>query len=152
MTHIKAPIVVGVDDTDAARAALSFAMREASRRGSTLDVVTAWTPWTLVDRAYAQDVQDLAVAEALRGFEGSPTVSRLVIEGDAATVLLAMARTADYLVIGAGRGIFDASGQLGSVTEQCVRAAGCPVLVVPRPTCEALSEPTSEPHKQRIAT
>ena len=53
---------------------------------------------------YAQDVQDLAVADALRGIEGSPTLSRQVVEGDAATVLLAMARTADYLVVGAGRG------------------------------------------------
>jgi nucleotide-binding universal stress UspA family protein len=134
MTYNKAPIVVGVDDTEAARAALSFAMREATKRGSSLDVVTAWTARNLSDRAYAQDVQDLAVAGALRGLEGSPTISRQVVEGDAATVLLSMARTADYLVVGAGRGVFDETGQLGSVTEQCVRAAGCPVLVVPRPT------------------
>ena|SRR6478752_6747805 len=140
MTQKKAPIVVGVDDTEAGRAALSFAMREATKRGSSLDVVTAWTPRTLVDREYAQDVQDLAVAGALRGLEGSPTLSRQVVEGDAATVLLAMARTADYLVVGAGRGIFGESTPLGSVTEQCVRAAGCPVLVVPRPTPSTATE------------
>ena len=134
MTHTKAPIVVGVDDTEAARAALTFAMREATKRGSSLDVVTAWTALTLVDRAYAQDVQDLAVAGALRGVEGSPTLSRQVVEGDPASVLLSMSRTADYLVLGAGRGASNESSQLGSVTEQCVRAAGCPVLVVPRPT------------------
>jgi nucleotide-binding universal stress UspA family protein len=133
MNSTKAPIVVGVDDTDAGRAALSFAMREATKRGSSLDVVTAWTARTLVDREYAQDVQDLAVAGALRGLDGSPTLSRQVVEGDAATVLLAIARTADYLVVGAGRGIFGESSTLGSVTEQCVRAAGCPVLVVPSP-------------------
>jgi nucleotide-binding universal stress UspA family protein len=140
MSQSKAPIVVGVDDTEAARAALTFAMREAAKRGSSLDVVTAWTPRTLVDREYAQDVQDLAVAGALRGVEGSPTLSRQVVEGDAATVLLAMARTADYLVVGAGRGIFGESTPLGSVTEQCVRAAGCPVLVVPRPTASTMTE------------
>ena len=140
MTHPKAPIVVGVDDTEAARAALSFAMREATKRGSSLDVVTAWTARTLIDRAYAQDIQDLAVAGALRGLEGSPTLSRQVVEGDPATVLLSMARTADYLVVGAGRGEFNESGELGSVTEQCVRAAGCPVLVVPRPTPETMTE------------
>jgi nucleotide-binding universal stress UspA family protein len=140
MTHTKAPIVVGVDDTEAASAALSFAMREAAKRGSTLDVITAWTPRRLVDRAYAQDVQDLAVAAALRGFDGSPTLSRQVVEGDPATVLLSRARTADYLVVGAGRGVFHESGQLGSVTEQCVRSAGCPVLVVPRPKPTAMTE------------
>jgi nucleotide-binding universal stress UspA family protein len=140
MTHTKAPIVVGVDDTEAARAALSFAMREAAKRGSSLDVVTAWTARSLIDRAYAQDIQDLAVAGALRGLDGSPTLSRQVVEGDPATVLLSMARTADYLVVGAGRGEFKESGDLGSVTEQCVRAAGCPVLVVPRPTPAATTE------------
>jgi nucleotide-binding universal stress UspA family protein len=144
MNQAKATIVVGVDDTDAGRAALSFAMREASRRGSSLDVVTAWTARPAAmphngtdrgesDRARAQDLQDAAVAAVLRGMEGSPTISRQVVEGDAATVLLSMARTADYLVVGAGRGLFHTDGLLGSVTEQCVQAAGCPVLVVPRP-------------------
>jgi nucleotide-binding universal stress UspA family protein len=140
MNRTLAPIVVGVDDTDAAGVALSFAMREAAKRGSSLDVVTAWTALTLVDRAYAQDVQDLAVAGALRGVDTSPTLSRQVVEGDPATVLLSMSRAAAYLVVGAGRGVFQESGQLGSVTEECVRSAGCPVLVVPRPP----SVPTSE--------
>ena len=73
-----------------------------------------------VDRAQAQDVQDLAVAGALRGIDGSPTLSRQVVEGDAATVLLAMARTADYLVVGAGRGIFGGSTRAG-IRDRAVR-------------------------------
>jgi hypothetical protein len=36
-------VVVGVDGTSVGRAALTFAMREASRRGSELRVVTTWT-------------------------------------------------------------------------------------------------------------
>lgn len=144
MSQAKAAIVVGVDGTASGRAALSFAMHEASRRGSALDVVTAWTPGSLarvadvaegreVDRAQAQGVQDAAVAGALREMPASPTLSRQVVEGDAATVLLALARTADYLVVGAGRAAPGASTSLGSVTTRCVRAAGCPVLVVPLP-------------------
>lgn len=145
MNQTRTPIIVGVNDTEAGRAALSFAMHEAAKRGSPLDVVTVWTARNVVgshqaigddecDRAEAQDLQDLAVAGALRAIGAAPTLSRQVVEGDAATVLLALARTADYLVVGAGRGIFDANSALGSVTEQCVRAAGCPVLVVPRPS------------------
>jgi nucleotide-binding universal stress UspA family protein len=144
MTHTNAPIVVGVDDTEAARAALFLAMREATRRGIALDVVTAWTAHPFPgdddgvshaesDRAHAQDVQDLAVADALRGMSCSPTLSRQVVEGDAASVLLTLARRAAYLVVGAGRGAIGEPGVLGSVAAQCVRAARCPVLVVPRP-------------------
>jgi nucleotide-binding universal stress UspA family protein len=143
MSDTRASIVVGVDDTEAGRAALAFAMTEATRRGSALDVVTAWTSRSMTeatgiddresDRAHAQVVQDGAVAGALRGMAGSPTLSRQVVEGDAASVLLRLARKAAYLVVGAGQGAFDERGSLGSVTAQCVRAARCPVLVVPRP-------------------
>jgi nucleotide-binding universal stress UspA family protein len=124
MSDTRASIVVGVDDTEAGRAALAFAMTEATRRGSALDVVTAWTSRSMTeatgiddresDRAHAQVVQDGAVAGALRG-------------------MLRLARKAAYLVVGAGQGAFDERGSLGSVTAQCVRAARCPVLVVPRP-------------------
>lgn len=150
MNQGRATIVVGVDGTESARAALSFAMREASRRGGALDVVTAWTEQSTgstqdvadgreSDRAHAQGVQDTAVADALRGLTGSPTLSRQVVEGDPATVLLMVARTADYLVLGSGRGP-DHSTTLGPVATDCVRAARCPVLVVPRPA----PEPTTE--------
>lgn len=144
MSYTRAPILVGVDDTEAGRAALSFAMSEATRRGSALDVVTAWTSHSAREvpgagdpresgRARAQEVQDVAVAAVLRGFDGSPVISRQVVEGEAARVLVTMARTADYLVVGAGQGGSRDGTLLGSVSEQCVRHAGCPVVVVPRP-------------------
>ena len=74
-------IVVGVDGTAAGRAALTFAVREANRRGGGLDVVTAWT-WAgpydelLVTspqeaRTRAERIQDeaiTAVARELAGF------------------------------------------------------------------------------------
>jgi len=143
MTTTEAPIVVGVDETDAGRAALAVAMGEAMRRGVGLDVVTAWYERRLAvvetrggswesGRAYAQEIQDVAVAHVLRRTVGFPRISRHVVEGDPARVLLTMARHAGYLVVGAGRGAFGDTSVLGSVTRQCLRAARCPVLIVPR--------------------
>lgn len=151
MSDTRAPIVVGVDETEAGRAALLFAMREAARRGSTLDVVTAWTSVSLNDlpgpgdprewaRALAQQVQDIAVAAVLHGFEASPLLSRLVVEGEAGHVLLQMARTADYLVVGTGRSGRPKRSLLGSVSDYCVRHARCPVLVVPGTSPHRLSD------------
>lgn len=141
MTQKLAPIVVGVDDTPAGRAALTFALQEGRRRGSPVDVVTAWSWRTAVDapgpdgapestRAYAQQVQDDAVALALTDVDNPPVLSRQVIEGDPAEVLLRLARSADYLVIGDSRKGPLKRLLLGSVGDQCLRNAPCPVLVV----------------------
>lgn len=151
MNDNPAPIVVGLNDTSASRAALRFALREAARRDSTVEVVTAWSWRSMSDlpepddprewaRAHAQAVQDAAVAAVLSDFEGSSRMSRQVIEGDAAQVLLRVARDADYLVVGTGRKGPMRRILLGSVSEQCVRHAPCPVLVVPPPTGSSDSE------------
>jgi nucleotide-binding universal stress UspA family protein len=144
MYSTPAPIVVGVDDSPQSRAALRFALREAVRRGSPLDVVTAWT-WpslTSVDsetetrepaRALAQEVQDVALAEVLEDFDMLPILSRQVVEGDAGQVLLRIAKSADYLVVGSSRLSQPDGIQLGPVSDHCVRHATCPVLVVPEP-------------------
>jgi nucleotide-binding universal stress UspA family protein len=53
-----------------------------------------------------------------------------VIRGSAAPVLLEAARDAALLVVGSrGRGEFTEL-VLGSVSDNCVRHAGCPVVVV----------------------
>jgi nucleotide-binding universal stress UspA family protein len=138
------PIVVGVDDTPAGRAALRFALQEATRRGSALDIVTAWTWHALADapgpddgrewtRAYAQEVQDQAVAAVLSDFDELPVLSRQVVEGDAAQVLVRMTRGAGYLVVGRAHKGPVRRLLLGSVSEYCIRHASCPVLVVPAP-------------------
>ncbi len=147
MNESRAPIVVGVDETPAAQTALRFALHEASRRGSALDVVTAWRwqPTTQdpspqdsreVARAEAQGIQDRAVALALEGMDGSPVLSRQVVEGDPADVLLRVSRAADYLVVGSGRKGPVKRMLLGSVSADCVRKAICPVLVVPAPLAQ----------------
>lgn len=144
MSDIPAPIVVGLNETGASRAALRFALHEAARRGSAVAVVTAWTWRTAGDlaasddprewaRAHAQSVQDAVVADVLGAFEGPSTMTRQIIEGDPAQVLLRLSRKADYLVVGTGRRGRLRRMPLGSVSEHCVRHARCPVLVVPPP-------------------
>lgn len=151
MNESRAPIVVGVDETPAGHSALRFALREASRRGSALDVVTAWRwqPTTSSPgredsrewaRAEAQRIQDRAVASALEGMDSSPVLSRQVVEGDPAEVLLRVSRAADYLVVGSGRKGPVKRMLLGSVSADCVRKATCPVLVVPAPAYQDAHE------------
>ena len=137
-------VVVGVDGTSVGRAALTFAMREASRRGSELRVVTTWTwnvnaagfdagiaeePAEIRDRA--QRAQDAAITAALETITAPPVISRHVIEGDPRPALVSMARDADYLVVGSANKNAVKRALLGSVSHYCVRHAPCPVVVVP---------------------
>lgn len=145
MLEAPAPIVIGLDETAASRAALRFALQEAERRQSTVEVVTAWS-WSAslegprMDdsrewaRAAAQQIQDDAVATVLREVDGAATMTRQLVEGDAAQVLTQASRAADYLVVGTGRKGALRRVLLGSVSAQCVRRAPCPVVVVPPPS------------------
>ncbi len=144
-------VVVGVDETPASRAALAFAMREAARRGSAVEVITAWT-WTRtndsvqghevpeLERQRAQQIQDAAVALTLREVDARPVVSRQVVEGDPGEVLLRVAKDAAYLVVGTSRIDPLRLVSLGSVTDYCVRHAECAVVVVP-PSATSHEEP-----------
>jgi len=145
MSDTPAPIVVGLGDSSSSTAALRFALQEPARRGSPLDVVTAWTWRTRPDlavpedprewaRAGAQSVQDAAVAAVLKEYDGLSILTRRIVEGEAAQVLVRLARKADYLVVGTGRKGPTKRTLLGSVSAHCVRHARCPVLVVPSPS------------------
>jgi len=144
-------IVVGVDDSPGARAALTWALEEARLRGARLEVVHAWTlPWAEgFNREVAADAtwyreSSMALlesiieeAEATVAAAGGPPVAPVPTpvqcEGPAFG-LLAQAEGADLLVVGSrGRGGF-AGLLLGSVSTQCVHHAHCPVTVVPAPT------------------
>ena len=145
MGHSEAPmpvIVVGVDETPASKAALMVAMREGSRRGGVIEVVTVWdSPPAAMSvptspeaaRYSAQSIQDAAVAEALHDLAKPPLLSRQVVQGNPAEVLVKVARGADCLVVGTGRKGTLRRALLGSVSEFCVRRARCPVVVVPGP-------------------
>lgn len=132
-TRRDATIVVGVDGTEASRAALAFALREGAARGSTVEVVTAWeTPTNGVDvRSLAQAAQDEAVADALATVSPTPVISRTLVEEHPAAALVSASRGAAFLVVGRGRKGVAREGVMGSVGEYCIRHAHCPVTVVP---------------------
>jgi nucleotide-binding universal stress UspA family protein len=141
-------IVVGVDGSAHAAAALRWAAEEAALRSATLEVVHAWsfvpvaTPadsglvpmaWTdnveLLDvtRQAAQEAAAAQVAEVL-GPDHGATVS--VVENGPAEALLAAAAGADLLVVGnRGRGNL-AAALLGSTSAKVADQASCPVVVV----------------------
>lgn len=134
-------IVVGVDGTPAAQAALTFAMREARLRGSALDVVTTWMldvdsgnpslgiPGDIARRVQA--AQGVAISAALAATAAPPVIGRHVIEGVAGEELVRLGRDADYLVVGSAHKNVLKRALLGSVSQYCVRHATCPVVVVP---------------------
>jgi nucleotide-binding universal stress UspA family protein len=142
------PVVVGVDGSEPATAALLTAARVAARSGAPMRIVCAVRPaavdaWT---RAYWQAVNpgldpvDAAVRAAeevvararalVRREFPSVTTHAVVAEGRPAAVLLAHGRDAALLVVGArGRGSV-AGLFLGSVSHAVVHGADRPVLVV----------------------
>lgn len=140
MTGQERRIVVGVDGSDSSKAALRWAIRQAKLTGSTVDAVAAWHyPSTYGWAPIADGAVDIegeakkALTEALNevsGLDPEVPVRPQVIEGHPAEVLLRAARGADLLVVGSrGHGGF-ASALLGSVSQNCVLHAHCPVLVL----------------------
>lgn len=142
------PIVVGHDGSVTADAALEEALGLAERLGCPLEVVRAWTidtapPGALFSEGYVVPVTDVDEAVRLRVESDTAAivarhpaveVSTCGRLGHAAAVLLERAASAGMLVVGSrGRGGF-ATLLLGSVSDQCVRHAPCPVLVVPPPS------------------
>ena len=134
-------IVVGVDGSKGARAALEFAAREAALRNARLRVVYAWQISPVIySSGFAPDLDlgfneaaETVVREAIAAVkELHPTVEceGATMEGQPAHVLLREARDADLIVVGnRGHGGF-ASLLLGSVSHQVVQHAHCPVTVV----------------------
>jgi nucleotide-binding universal stress UspA family protein len=139
-------IVVGVDRSDGAKAALAFAHEEARLRGATLRAVHAWqfgyNGYAGFDGAvssFGDGISELreaaaaaleaTVAEALPS-PGEVTIEQRVVEGVAGAVLIDESRSADLLVVGSrGHGGF-AQLLLGSVSQQCAQHAVCPVVIV----------------------
>jgi len=139
-------IVVGVDQSAGASAALRFALEEARFRQATLRVIHAWQfgyigatgleGWlpaaggNLEDfRAGAEAALEQTLKEVGADSEGV-TIERRVEQGSAATVLIEESQDADLLVVGSrGHGGF-AQLLLGSVSQQCAQHAFCPVVIV----------------------
>ncbi len=138
--HSGGRIVVGFDGSAFAEAGLEWAARQAELTGATVEAVTAWEwptsyGWPLpVSEDYdpasdARRTVEKGIATAQRLHPGV-AIESVVVEGNAAAVLIEQSRDADLLVVGT-RGHGRLTGMLiGSVSEHCVTHAHCPVLVV----------------------
>jgi nucleotide-binding universal stress UspA family protein len=153
-------VVVGVDGSAGAKEALRWALAEGRLRKSPVRAVHAWTfgysggnvegypywggpldPYTSLGvdlsdlHRAAEDLLERSLAD-LGDETGDVEIERQVVQGAAAEVLVSAATPDDLLVVGSrGHGGF-ASLLLGSVSQQCVHHAACPVVVVhsPKPT------------------
>jgi len=144
-------VVVGVDQSDGAKAALAFAHEEARLRNATLRAVHAWqfgyigyTGFEGAVPALGGDIAELraaavaaldATVRAVLPDPGGVEIEQRVVEGTAGAVLVDESSRADLLVVGSrGHGGF-AQLLLGSVGQQCAHHAACPVVIV-RPRAE----------------
>jgi nucleotide-binding universal stress UspA family protein len=137
-------IVVGVDGSAGAAAALTFALAEGRERRCTVQVVTAWlgsghlegTPDSSElagGRARVQEMQEDVVARCLNEIEEVPELVRVVVHDYAGRVLIARAAEASMLVVGSGSPSSASPQVLGSVAEYCVRHSPVPVVIIPAP-------------------
>ena len=139
-------VVVGLDGSDAARAALAAAVEEGARTAAVVEVVASYVladRWTdlysvlipTADRVRAEvrGAAEVVVREVLAerpAGDPVPDVRLEVVEGAAQDVLVDAAAGADLLVVGSrGRGPVRGI-LLGSVALHCAMHAPCPVMVV----------------------
>jgi nucleotide-binding universal stress UspA family protein len=139
-------IVVGIDHSAGAKAALRFALEEARLRQATLRVVHAWQYGYIGSPglegflpAAGGDLEDFrqgaaaaldATLKEVVGDQDDVTIERRVDQGVPAAVLVEESHGAELLVVGSrGHGGF-AQLLLGSVSQQCAQHASCPVVIV----------------------
>jgi nucleotide-binding universal stress UspA family protein len=144
-------MVVGVDGSEASYGALHWAIAEAARHDACLDVVNAYgfhqyvSPFGrsfAVDRDKLEESSQAMLEQMVEGAVGAaaakpPAVELIPNSMNAVPALLDAARRADLLVVGSrGHGGF--RGMLtGSVSQQCVHHAPCPIVVVREPATSA---------------
>lgn len=134
-------VVVGVDGSSAAQAAIAFAAEQASFRGVPLIAVYAWTPPLTPGLEYLWsdelvEAQKAAAAEALTiGTAGLATrypdlvIQRHIVQAPPVTALLQAAENADLIVVGSrGRGGLSRL-LLGSVSHAVLQALPCATVV-----------------------
>jgi nucleotide-binding universal stress UspA family protein len=135
------PIVVGVDGSNASRRALDWAVREAEAHGSGVLALSAYQMPAMAAAApgYTVGIEELGdyckkVLEteisAISKSHPSVQIKAKTVEGPAAQILIDASELASALVVGSrGHGGFIGL-LLGSVSQQCVTHARCPVVVV----------------------
>ncbi len=138
------PVVVGVDSSESALAAVAWAADEAATSGAPLVLIAAWTPPDTLAASYgtshlpemlrraeahARHGADVALARAHQDHPDLRGEVRLVREKPA-KALVAASQDAGLVVVGA-RGLSSVGGLfLGSVSHATIHRAACPVAVV----------------------
>jgi nucleotide-binding universal stress UspA family protein len=138
-------VVVGVDGSPGADAALRFSIDESRLRQAQLRIVCTWDVPAV---AYAAGIgppvgleetlqkgAEAVIKDALERVKPPRdiTIEAVVLRGQAAEALLRAAEGADLLVVGSrGKGGFR-SLLLGSVSHQVASHARIPVTIVPSP-------------------
>ena len=138
-------IVVGVEGSGGARAALRWAIKEARCRQACVEVVTAYcttyvpaspdfnyVPLDPVDlEAEVKRMQENVINEVLASVDAEGVaIRRRMVRGRAADTLIAASADAAMLVVGSrGRGGFRGL-LLGSVSQQIAQHGSCPVVIV----------------------
>ena len=141
-------ITVGIDGSPNAHRALEWAMQEAVARNTGLTVLTihpviaSWVtgkPVTVSadpglldqERRAAEEATETALKDA--GPAQPASVQVRAVSGFPAEELISASKDSDLLVLGARGGGGFHRLTLGSVSDQVVHHASCPVVVVPGP-------------------
>ena len=131
-------VVVGVDGSEDSLRALCWAAKEARIRGARLRLVRAWSyadqPEGGFDPSYDEEAARRMLDESVSRLGTDSTgleIERRVVCDLPARALLDAAADADLLVVGS-RGLGGFQGLLlGSVSQQVVHHAPCPIVIVP---------------------
>lgn len=135
------PVVIGLDDSPEAEAALTIAVAEAVRLGVPVKAVHAWdlTPWMVgpmgVSALMAVPDHEALLAhfddvvEPFRGKHPGLVIEVDVVEARPSAALVTASEGASVLVVGS-RGLGGFTGLLlGSTSKEVLRDAACPVIV-----------------------
>ncbi|GAA1222111.1 universal stress protein [Kitasatospora nipponensis] len=132
---VQGPIVVGFDGSPESAAAAEWAAREAARRGLPLELVQAW-PWPPSHVLGSESAVSWGRARltskevALHAMFSRVEVSAAHLPGAPVAVLETAGKHATVLVLGS-RGMGTAQGFLvGSVGQEVLGRADCPVVLV----------------------
>src|SRR5215831_2981242 len=131
-------IVVSVDESPAAVAALRWAAARAAEQDAALEVIHAWIYPYLGPRTATHEPRELMALDAAQvletavmeafGDDGPAILLHAhLVEGKPADVLLEACNDAELLVLGAHNG----GGDWSSVSHEVLRHTSCPIAVVP---------------------
>jgi nucleotide-binding universal stress UspA family protein len=149
-------IVVGVDDSAEAVAALRWACREASVRGAEVHAVHVREELCHSLASYAvpavSDPDVISIDELVRSVQAdqAPDIELRLeeVDGLAARVLLDRCAGADMLILGTSSDTQGSTRSAGPVIRACLRRAPCPVVVI---SAAQAPVPHREPTRARVA-